>query len=196
MRNDMRDDLGMAEGEVHAAARKVLDFWFGELTPEQHFAKDDALDRTIARRFAGLRGALLSSGAVKWRDTPETLLAAIIVLDQFSRNIYRGQAAAFAGDALALTLTQQAIAAGWDSRLPPDRRQFLYMPLMHSEDAAVQEESIRRFAALGDDEVLAFAREHHDVIERFGRFPSRNEALGRETSAEERDYLNQRSASW
>ncbi len=196
MRNNMRDDLGMAEGEVHAAAREVLDFWFDELTPKQHFAKDEALDRTIARRFSGLRGALLSSGAVKWRDTPETLLAAVIVLDQFSRNIYRGQAAAFAADALALTLTQEALAAGWDSQLPPDRRQFLYMPLMHSEDPQVQQQSLRRFEALGDDEVLCFARDHHDVIERFGRFPSRNEALGRETSAEERDYLNQRSASW
>ena len=196
MHEIMGHDLGMAADEVHAAARTVLDFWFNELSDEQHFTKDAELDARIAARFSQLRAALLSSGAVAWRDSPDSILAAIIVLDQFSRNIYRGQSAAFAADSLALELARHAIGRGWDNAMTPRQRQFLYMPLMHAEDAGVQAESVRMFESLGDEEVIAFARAHRDVIQRFGRFPGRNAALGRESTPEERDYLSRPDAGW
>ncbi|MBW4329473.1 DUF924 domain-containing protein [Stakelama sp. CBK3Z-3] len=192
----MRDDLGMPTGEVHAKAREVLHFWFEELTSKQHFEKDADVDAQIAWRFACLRTALLSGGAINWRDDRQALLAAVIVLDQFSRNIYRGQAASFAADALALALARRAIARGWDRELPPDRRHFLYMPLMHSEDIADQQESVRRFEALDNPDAAQFARDHRDVIARFGRFPTRNAALGRESSEAERAYLSRPDAGW
>lgn len=174
----------------------VLDFWFQEVTPEQRFAKDDALDRTIAERFGPARDAVLASDAAGWRDTPEALLAAIVLLDQFSRNIHRGEAEAFAADALARELTLLAVEHGWEERYTPEQRQFLYMPLMHAEDAALQALSVEKFEQLGEEEALAFARDHRDVQARFGRFPSRNAALGRASSPEEQVYLSQPDAGW
>jgi uncharacterized protein (DUF924 family) len=185
----------MNEG-VNVQPLDVLDFWFDEVTPEQRFAKDDALDRTITERFGGLRDAVLATGAQDWRDTPEALLAAIILLDQFSRNIHRGEAEAFAADDLARDLTLLAIERGWEPRYTPERRQFLYMPLMHAEDAALQALSVEKFEQLGDEKALAFARDHQDVQARYGRFPSRNAALGRASSPEEQAYLSQPDAGW
>ncbi|GAA0671523.1 uncharacterized protein (DUF924 family) [Sphingomonas insulae] len=173
----------------------VLDFWFG-MTTDQHFAKDDALDRTIAERFGALRDGVLRGRAEGWRDDPDTLLAAIILLDQFSRNMHRGTAAAFAADGLAVELTLSAIERGWEDRYPPDRRVFLYMPLMHAEDRALQDLSVAKFEALGIDENIAFARDHRDVIAAYGRFPSRNAALGRTSTAKEEAYLAQPDAGW
>ncbi len=178
----------MTEGEVDSAAKEVHAFWFA-LTPEQQFAKDPALDAAIGERFGALREQVLASGAAGWRGESGHLLAAVIVLDQFSRNLFRGQAAAFAADPLARELTDLAIARGWDTRLPQEERVFLYMPLMHAEDAAGQARSVAMFEALGIEENLAFARDHAEVITRFGRFPSRNAALGRATTADERTYL-------
>lgn len=191
----MARDLIDGNGQVHDMAESVLDFWFG-MTTEQHFAKDDALDRTITARFSALRDAILRGRAEGWRDDPDTLLAAIIVLDQFSRNIHRGTADAFAADGLALELTLSAIERGWDERYPPDRRVFLYMPLMHAEDLAMQDLSVAKFAALGIEENLAFARDHRAVIADHGRFPSRNAALARTSSAEEEAYLATPDAGW
>ncbi|WP_447724385.1 DUF924 family protein [Sphingomonas koreensis] len=192
----MSGDLGLADGEVHAEARDVLAFWFGELTPEQHFAKDDALDATITRRFGSLHDFLMASGAAGWRDTPECLLAAVIVLDQFSRNLHRGSALAYAADTLALSLTLEAIGKHWDDGLPPERAAFLYLPLMHAEHPEAQRLSLRKFTALGQPENLRFAMEHAVVIEQFGRFPSRNAALGRTSTTEELDYLKRPDAGW
>ncbi|WP_294192538.1 DUF924 family protein [uncultured Sphingomonas sp.] len=174
----------------------VLGFWFDRVTPEQRFAKDDTLDQTIATRFGPTRDAVLASGAQGWRDTPEALLAAIILLDQFSRNIHRGHAEAFAADPLARDLTLEAIRRGWEDRYTPEQRQFLYMPLMHAEDAALQALSVEKFEQLGDAEALAFARDHQDVQARYGRFPSRNAALGRTSSPEEQEYLSRPDAGW
>ncbi|MBW6524593.1 DUF924 domain-containing protein [Sphingomonas sp. RHCKR47] len=176
--------------------RDVLDFWFDEVTPEQRFAKDDALDRTIAERFGAARDAVLASRAQGWRDTPEALLAAIILLDQFTRNIHRGQAEAFAADPLARELTLAAIERGWETRYTPEQRKFLYLPLMHAEDAALQALSVEKFEELGDVEALDYARDHRDVQARYGRFPSRNAALGRASSPEEQAYLNRPDAGW
>ena len=192
----MADDLGGGTGEVHADALAVLRFWFEETPPERRFAKDPALDAEIRRRFGDLRDRVVADGALGWRSQPEHLLAAIVLLDQFSRNLHRDSAEAFAADGLALELTRHAIAMGWEDRYPPEQRAFLYMPLMHSEDAAVQAESVERFAALGIAENLKFAREHADVIAQFGRFPSRNAALGRAPTPAEQEYLSRPDAGW
>ncbi|MHA6722929.1 DUF924 family protein [Sphingomonas sp. RS2018] len=183
-------------GEVHANARRVLHFWFEELTEKQHFAKDDALDRTIAERFGGLRDAVLADGAAGWRGDADTLLAAIILLDQFSRNIHRDTAEAFAADPLALSLAREGVAKGWDADLPADRAVFLMMPFMHAEDAASQATSLAKFEALGREENAAFARDHAKVIAQFGRFPSRNAALGRRSTPAELEYLSRPDAGW
>lgn len=196
----MASDLGGEGREVHdrervSDAQAVLDFWFG-LPADRHFAKDDALDEEIRTRFSAMRDHVLAEKAAGWRDTPDALLAAIILLDQFSRNIHRGSPAAFAGDQLAVSLTLLAIERGWEGAYPTERRVFLYMPLMHAEDARLQALSVDRFEALGQEVNIRFARDHRDVFQRFGRFPGRNAALGRETTAEERDYLAEPGAGW
>lgn len=192
----MGDDLGARAREVHAAAQAVLAFWFDATPQDKWFAKDDALDRTIAERFKGLRDAVLASNAAGWDGDPDTLLAAIILLDQFSRNIYRGSGEAFAADGLSLDLTHRALAKGWDEAISPERRAFLYMPLIHAEDREEQRLSIDCFTRLGHANNLDFARKHKVVIDRFGRFPSRNEALGRVSTPAEEAYLSQPGAGW
>lgn len=185
----MAGDLGAGGSQVHEKAREVLDFWF-DLSTERQFAKDEALDREIDERFGGMRVAVVRTRAADWRGEPDALLAAIILVDQFSRNLFRGDAEAFAHDDLAAELTLLAIERGWDDRYAPERRAFLYMPLMHAEEAGLQRLSVAKFAALGREHNLAFARDHAEVFERFGRFPSRNAALGRETTAEEQAWLD------
>lgn len=192
----MARDLGTGSREVHAAATAVLDFWFDEVGPDRHFAKDEALDRTIAERFGTLRDAVLESEAADWRDDRHHLLAAVILLDQFSRNLHRGSAEAFAADPLALELTLVGIARGDDGAWPPLERSFLYMPLMHSEDAGVSRFSLRCFESLGNANNLKFARDHAAVLARHGRYPSRNAALGRVSTDAERDYLSRPDAGW
>jgi len=192
----MGDDLGARDHEVHEAARAVLAFWFDETSPGKWFAKDEVLDRAIAERFGALRDDLLSSQAAGWTGDPDTLLAAVILLDQFSRNIYRGTGEAFAADSLALGLTHRALARGWDEAIPETRRAFLYMPLMHAEDREEQRLSVQCFTRLGHAENLDFARAHRRVIDRFGRFPSRNAAFGRASTEAEEAYLSQPGAGF
>jgi uncharacterized protein (DUF924 family) len=194
-------DLGADGNDVHAAevgkgTREVLGFWFDLVMPEQWFKKSPSLDEEIRSLFGPLRDQLVASEAAGWRDDPETMLAAIIVIDQFSRNLHRGSAEAFAGDPLALALTLEALEKGWDKGMAPERRQFLYMPLMHAEDRAMQRLSCERFEALGNPLNLKFAIDHAEVIEKFGRFPSRNAALGRVSTDEEKVYLSQPGAGW
>jgi uncharacterized protein (DUF924 family) len=192
----MGDDLGAVRHEVHAAAMTVLAFWFDETPADKHFAKDADLDRAIAERFGALRDRLLASGAAGWDGEPETMLAAIIVLDQFSRNIHRGSGEAFAADGLALDLAHRAMAKGWDEAFPPERRAFVYLPLMHAEDREEQRLCVACFTRLGLAENLDFAHAHRVVIDRFGRFPSRNAALGRVSTEAEQAYLSQPGAGW
>jgi uncharacterized protein (DUF924 family) len=192
----LASDLGATAPEVHVKAREVLGFWFDLLMPEQWFRGSHALDREIGALFGGLRDAVLASGAAGWRDDAESLLAAVIVLDQFSRNIHRGTAEAFAADPLAQELAALGVARGWDETLPPERRQFLYMPFQHGESAELQAKSIRCFEELGLEQCLAYAREHAKVVARFGRFPTRNAALGRDSTPEEQDYLSRPGAGW
>lgn len=181
---------------MHNDAADVLDFWFIECTPDQHFTKDPDLDRTIVARFGALRERVVAAGAAGWRDDADSLLAAIILIDQFGRNIHRGSGQAFAADPLALSLARDGVARGFDAQLPPARRRFLYTPYMHAEDGGAQAECVRLFEASGDAESTAFARDHADVIAAFGRFPSRNAALGRETTAAEAVYLSRPDAGW
>lgn len=192
----MAADLGAGWGEVHEKAREVLDFWFGEVPADKRFAKDDAIDSAIAARFGALIDDLLARRAAGWREDADTVLAAIIVLDQFTRNSRRGAAAAFAGDAVALELSRWAIERGLDEALARDRRVFLYMPLMHAEDRTAQAQSLERFETLGIENNVKFARDHAAVIDRFGRFPSRNAALGRRSTPDELDYLSQPGVGW
>lgn len=174
-------------------AQTILHFWFTELSAKQHFAKDAALDALIAERF----GALLESAArcelFAWRDSPQGRLAEIIVLDQFSRNVFRSHlpnaARAFAQDALALALAQELVASGGDLALPIEQRKFAYMPYMHSESRTIHQEALRLFAQPGLEDNLDFERRHLAIIERFGRYPHRNAVLGRESTAEEVAFL-------
>lgn len=192
----MADDLGADVLDVHAKTFEVLGFWFELLMPEQWFRGSSSTDDEVRELFGALREEVLASEAEGWRDTPDTILAAIIILDQFSRNIHRGTAEAFAADPLALTLTREALAKGWDKGLSKERAQFLYMPLMHAEDPAAQSLCLKYFEELGEPNNLEFARSHADVIARFGRFPSRNQALGRESTPVEQDYLSQPGVGW
>lgn len=192
----MASDLRTPTAEVQHRAGQVLAFWFDALLPEQWFLKSDGLDREIADLFGPLRDQVLASDAAGWDEDPETLLAAVILLDQFSRNIHRGRAEAFAADPLAQRLSRLAVERGWDRRMSKEQRQFLYLPFEHAEDAVLQALSLHCFTSLEDDHLLAYARDHAAVFGRFGRFPARNEALGRISTPDELDYLNQPGAGW
>ncbi|MCB1908511.1 MAG: DUF924 domain-containing protein [Rhodocyclaceae bacterium] len=180
------------------SAASVLEFWFGEEPAAQArgwwFAKDPHRDRLIARRFAGLVELALAGRLSGWGTAPRARLARILVVDQLPRNIYRGSARAFAGDALAVSEALALIDGGEVHTLAPLQRVFAYLPLEHAEDLALQRRSVSLFAALAAQDAtsahfLAYARRHHDVIQRFGRFPHRNGVLGRASSAAEQTFL-------
>ena len=170
-------------------ADDVLRFWFEELTPEDWFGGHAHLDERIRQRFGELCAALRSQPPALDDADARTLLAAIIVFDQFPRNIYRKTPAAYASDDKALALAKAAVHSGKDGSLPPMQRHFLYMPFMHSEQLAAQAESVRLFTELGIADGVKYARHHHDVVKRFGRFPHRNEILGRRSTPEELEFL-------
>jgi uncharacterized protein (DUF924 family) len=174
----------------------VLAFWFAELKPGQWFNGGAALDEIIARRFAEVHRQTAAATAEALRTDADTALAAIIVLDQFSRNMFRGTAAAFATDGKALGLAQQAITAGFDGQVPPDRRIFFYLPFEHAEDAAHQQRAVELISALGNTEFTEYALAHQTVIGRFGRFPHRNAVLGRSSTAEEYKFLLEPGSSF
>lgn len=192
----MGGHLGPGEDEVHDAAQAVLRFWFGELTPEQQFAEDGALDATITERFAAMRDDVLAGDALGWRGEPEHLLAAVILLDQFSRNIHRESSEAYAADPLALSLAEHGIERGWHRTLPPEQAVFLLTPLMHAESRDAATRSVALYRELGREEQIDFAQKHAAVIEQFGHYPSRNAALGRESTAEETAFLSRSGAGW
>lgn len=174
----------------------VLNFWFRKLKSEQWFKADPALDAEINRRFGQLHETLSRSIAPSWRAGPRETLAAVIVLDQFSRNIFRGTPRAFASDDAALALAQDAIARGFDRELSVVERQFLYMPFQHAEDAAVQARSVALFESLGSAYALKYAQAHRDIIVRFGRFPHRNAILGRQSTPAEIAFLKEPGSSF
>jgi len=174
----------------------VIEFWFEEITPAQWWQKNDGFDALIRDRFAELHLSTSRCERFAWRRRPLGRLAEIIVLDQFSRNLYRDQPEAFAHDSLALALAQQAIATGIDQRMDAKQRGFLYMPFMHSESRAMQNQSVQLFSQPGLDAHLSSARRHRDIIERFGRYPHRNKILGRVSTDEELAFLEQPGSSF
>ncbi len=180
---------------AHEESAAVLAFWFDELTPEQHWTKSADLDAEIARRFGALRDRALADTS-PWTRDADTLLAAIILLDQFSRNIHRDTPRAFEADAAALDLTLFGIGEGWHRQLAPLRRGFFYMPLMHAEDRGVQRFALRCFAEPGLEHQIGFARDHAAVIERFGRYPTRNAILDRASTTDELAYLAEPGVGW
>ena len=176
--------------------QSILHFWFEELTPKQHFVKDAALDETIRTRFGDTLEAAAQCELFAWRATAAGRLAEIIVLDQFSRNVYRDTPRAFAQDALALVLAQELVASGLDSSLPEAQRVFAYMPYMHSESALVHTQAVALFTQLGNQDNLNYELRHKAIIDRFGRYPHRNAILGRASSAEELAFLAEPGSSF
>jgi uncharacterized protein (DUF924 family) len=166
----------------------ILAFWFEELQPDAWFRKDERIDAAIRERF-GATYEQLAQGRAEQLTTALEHVAAVIALDQFPRNMFRGSPRAFATDALALSIAQHAIAAGIDEQLTPQQRLFLYMPFQHSEDRAVQARSIELFTRLGLNDNLGYAHRHKEIIDRFGRFPHRNEVLGRQSTTEELQFV-------
>ncbi len=180
---------GNGQEEVDRDVRAVVDFWFDEIGSESWFKGDAAIDGAIRERFAGLHLDLAGGVTQAWRASPEHRLAAVIVLDQFPRNIYRSTPLAFATDALALNEARTAIALGADRAVDRERAWFFYMPFEHSEVLAEQVRALALFKAHGDRELLRYAQAHHDVIAQFGRFPHRNAILGRISTEAELAYL-------
>ena len=184
-------------------AAAVLDFWFGApdasgklATREAWFKKDAAFDASIQEHFGALIDAALRGELAAWEGQPLSALALVIVLDQFTRNTRRDTAGMFSGDAMALGIARRCVAAGQDKLMQGVQRQFLYLPFEHSEALDDQAESMRLFAQLGQDHpelsgLLEWARKHQVIVARFGRFPHRNAALGRASTAEEIEFLKQ-----
>lgn len=170
--------------------QEVLDFWFKELKPAQHFKKDPSVDAEIARRFASQHQNAASGKLARWRTTADGRLAEIIVLDQFSRNLFRDDARAWEQDDLALSLAREMVGLGLDTDIALERRAYVYMPYMHNEDIDDQHESVRLFGLPGLESNLKFAILHRDVIAQFGRFPYRNELLGRDSTPDELVYID------
>lgn len=179
-------------------AAEILAFWFGDTDEKraEWFRKDPAFDAAIAARFGTRIEQALGGGFAAWADVPQEALARVLLLDQFTRNVFRDTPRAFAGDALALSAAQTMVARGHDAVLAPVRRAFVYLPFEHAEDRGVQQQSLALHAALAAaDPALAeqedYARRHAVIIERFGRFPHRNAVLGRASTAEELAFLQQ-----
>lgn len=175
---------------------KVLEFWFNELTPKDWYKKDQDLDSEISRRFKSLLFQARDGELFSWRKNPEGSLAEIIVLDQFSRNIFRDLPQAFQQDPLALCLAQTAIDKNFDEDLNPIKKGFLYLPFMHSESKIIQEQSIEFFKAPGLEKNLNYAYAHKKIIDDFGRYPHRNDILNRTSTAEELEYLSKPGAGF
>jgi uncharacterized protein (DUF924 family) len=188
---------------MESTAQQVLDFWFGNADAPDHgraraawFRKDADFDRRIVEQFGSLIETALAGGLAHWQREPGSALAQILVLDQFTRNAFRDQPRAFAGDAAALAAARAMRAAGQDGGLLPVQRAFVYLPFEHAEDIAAQAQSVRLFTDLAAAapelaDMLDYAQRHHAVIARFGRFPHRNALLGRASSTEELAFLQQ-----
>lgn len=174
----------------------VLTFWFDELKPAQWWQKDNLLDETIKDKFAELHQQASQCELYQWRKSAKGRLAEIIILDQFSRNIYRDSVKAFSQDSLALSLAQEAINVGADKELNTTERSFLYMPFMHSESLMIHERACLLFKENGNKNNYEFEIKHYDIIKRFGRYPHRNEILNRASSAEELAFLKQPNSSF
>jgi len=176
--------------------KEILRFWFDELKPQQWWVKDHELDLAIMHRFTAIHAQAAAGELFQWRQSAEGRLSEIIILDQFSRNMFRNTVKAFAYDALALVLAQEAILSGADLLLKPEIRSFLYMPFMHSESLAIHEQAVELFSDPDMINNYEFELKHKTIIDQFGRYPHRNKILGRESSAAELTFLNQPDSSF
>lgn len=176
--------------------RDVLNFWFNEIPSENWFKKDEAFDEDIRRRFGSLHARAVQGELFEWRATIEGRLAEIIVLDQFSRNMYREDLRAFQYDGMALVLAQEAVQAKDAENLPVEQRAFLYMPFTHSESLKIHDLAMTYFDQPGLEYSFEYEKKHRAIIKRFGRYPHRNDILGRISTPEERAFLTQPGSSF
>ena len=176
--------------------QQVLSFWFDELSPEQWWVKDEALDKAIIERFTQVHQSAIQGELFQWRETPQGRLAEIIVLDQFSRNMFRDTAKAFLADATALVLAQEAISVGADKSLSAIENSFLYMPFMHSESKLIHQQAATLYQSNGIENNYQFELKHKEIIDRFGRYPHRNILLKRKSTPEEIKFLTEPGSSF
>lgn len=174
----------------------ILDFWFVESTPEQWFKKDNQFDQRIRERFESVHQQVIQGEKASWRETVQGRLAEILVLDQFSRNLFRGDPRSFAYDGMALVLAQEAIAKKELSELTVEERSFVYMPFMHSESLVIHQQALELFSEPGMENNLDFEKRHYEIIKRFGRYPHRNAILNRSSTQEELMFLKEPNSSF
>jgi len=168
---------------------EVLKFWFEDHGPAAWFSKNDEFDALIRENFMALYQAAIAGEFWQWRHTPRGRLAEVLVLDQFSRNLFRDDARAFAQDALALILVQEAIAGGFDRQLTAQQRTVLYLPFMHSESLVIHQQALLIYEELGQPDNLDYEKRYYEIIAKFGRYPHRNKVLGRVSTPEEIAFL-------
>lgn len=178
--------------------KQILKFWFEETQPAQWFQVGPEFDQEIITRFSVIYEQAAQALCDDWKDDPDSVLALIILLDQFPRNMFRGTAKAFATDAKALVMAKHALSKGFDQALAPIKRRFLYLPFEHSENIDDQRQSVALFETMKDEDPLGYdyALRHLDVIEKYGRFPHRNKILSRMNTPEEEEYLAQEGAGF
>ncbi|GAB4359043.1 MAG: DUF924 family protein [Gammaproteobacteria bacterium] len=174
--------------------QSVIEFWFSETTRPKWFKSTKAFDRALKERYLSLWERARDGGLDHWRETPEGALALVIVLDQFPLNMFRDEPLGFSTEAASRRVAAEAIEKGFDREMSDEQKAFLYLPFMHSESLADQDRSVALFEAAGLNDNLKWARHHREIIRRFGRFPHRNEILGRESSEEEVAYLASKEA--
>lgn len=175
-------------------ATDIIQFWYHPPMSQHWFNSNAAIDTEIRQRFSAIWEQAQTGQLKAWENHAEGCLALCIVLDQFPLNMFRGQAKSFSTEQQAVIVCKQAVVQGFDQQLPQQQLAFLYMPLMHSENLADQDESVRLFTAAGLNANTRFAQHHREIIRRFGRFPHRNAILGRSSTAEEISYLNSKAA--
>ena len=176
--------------------KSIINFWFQEIEPKKWWVKDPQFDHLLNERFAEIHQQAIAGELSDWRSCGEGRLAEIIVLDQFSRNMFRDTPRAFAADPLALCLSQWAIEEGEDIVLTQQQRQFLYMPFMHSESKSIHQKAVELYATLDKGYGYDFELKHKAIIDRFGRYPHRNEILGRISTDQELAFLKQPDSSF
>jgi uncharacterized protein (DUF924 family) len=176
--------------------QQLIKFWFEEIEPALWWKKDNSFDALLIERFSEIHARATQCELYEWRKEPEGRLAEIIILDQFSRNMFRNSALAFANDSMSLTLSQEAITCGADQALTAVQRSFLYLPFMHSESLKIHEVAVELFRENGIQNNLDYEFSHKKIIEKFGRYPHRNEVLGRQSTTEELEFLRQPGSSF
>lgn len=175
---------------------EVLAFWFDEISPEQWFKKDKNFDAMLTKRAGTTVGKALNGQIDNWAETANGATALVIVLDQFTRNIFRDTPQAFSGDEIALVVSLKSINSDWFGELPSMHNHFLLMPMMHSEDILIQEKSLPLFEMHTNELTHEYAVKHRDIVAKFGRFPHRNAILGRPSTPEELEFLAQPGSSF